>query len=543
MTEPSSTPPKDAALDPARPSIGRRIYSFLLDPEVKGNLQGPIENFIACLILLNVGLMMLETIPQIHEPNAKLFHFIDTVSILIFTVEYVVRFALSPYQRDLQGKRFPRLAYARSPFAIIDLLSILPFYLSAFIALDLRILRVLRLLRLLKLFRVLIPAWREFRELNKGRTFRQHVHAIVWPSRFGGQIHNFFDLFIIFWVLVSVLSVLLETVAAVHYILALEFAVLDSIAVGVFTTEYLMRMYSVVEDPKFKATYAGRAKYAFTPGAIIDAIAVLPFFLEALLHHLFDLRFLRIFRMLRLLKLTRFSDATKLVWDGITREAGTIGASFFVMLLVIIIFGAVGYLFEHAAQPDKIDSIPTSIYWSVITLGSVGYGDISPITPMGRIIASLMALLGIALIAIPSGILAAAFTDQLRIEREKIGAKIVDVMDDDHIDPEEKAQLEADARRLHITHLELDEMIKVAKARKAQERAVRREFNLNAASLDPRLAMEQIRGIVEQMQVIVRVSDEKLAHVMGSSDSPTNLEKRIFNEILAEQRAAQAKPH
>jgi hypothetical protein len=173
----------------------------------------------------------------------------------------------------------------------------------------------------------------------------------------------------------------------------------------------------------------------------------------------------------------------------------------------------------------------------------VGYGDISPITAMGRIVASLMALLGIALIAIPSGILAAAFTDQLRIEREKIGSKIAEVMEDDHIDPDEKAQLEADARRLHITHVELDEMIKVAKARKAQERAVRREFNLNAASLDPRLALEQIRGIVEQMQVIVRVSDEKLAHVMGSSDSPTNLEKRIFNEILAEQRAAQAKPH
>jgi voltage-gated potassium channel Kch len=337
--------------------------------------------------------------------------------------------------------------------------------------------------------------------------------------------------------------VLLETVDAVHYILAIEFAVLDSIAVAVFTTEYLMRMYSVVEDPKYKEAYAGRARYGFTLGAMIDLLAVLPFFLEALLHHLFDLRFLRIFRMLRLLKLTRFSDATKLVWDGIKREAGTIGASFFVLLLVIILCGSIGYLLEHAAQPDKFESIPGAIYWSVITLSSVGYGDISPVTPLGRFITSLMALLGIALIAIPSGILAAAFTDQLRIEREKIGAKIVDVMDDDHIDPEEKAQLEADARRLHITHLELDEMIKVAKARKAQERAVRREFNLNAASLDPRLAMEQIRGIVEQMQVIVRVSDEKLAHVMGSSDSPTNLEKRIFNEILAEQRAAQAKPH
>ena len=538
MNAPASMPKNDPPADPARPSIGRRIYSFLLDPDVKGNLQGPIESFVACLILLNVGLMMLETIPQIYEPYAKLFHSIETVSIYIFTLEYVVRFSLAPYQKDLVGKRFPRLSYAISPFAVIDLLSILPFFLSAFIALDLRVLRVLRLLRLLKLFRILIPAWKEFRQLNQGRTFRQHVHAIVWPSRYGGQINKFCDLFIIFWVLISVLSVLLETVEAVHYILAMEFAVLDSVAVAIFTTEYLMRIYSCVEDPRYKAAISGRARYAFTPGAVIDALAVMPFFLEALLHHLFDLRFLRIFRMLRLLKLTRFSDATKLVWDGIKREAGTIGASFFVMLLVIILCGAVGYLFEHAAQPDKIDSIPTAIYWSVITLGSVGYGDISPITAMGRVIASLMALLGIALIAIPSGILAAAFTDQLRIEREKIGSKIVEMMENEHIDPDEKAQMEADARRLHITHLELEQMIKVSQERRSLDRALRAEFNLSAASTDPHLALEQYRSILDQMKVIVQASDEKLAHVMGNSDMPTALEKRIFSQIAGSQRAS-----
>ena len=531
MSEPSSTPKNEQPVDDAKASIGKRMYSFLLDPEVKGNLQGPIESFIALLILLNVGLMLLETIPQIYEPYAKLFHGIDTVSIYIFTLEYVVRFALSPYQRDLAGKRFPRLSYAASPFAVIDLLSILPFYLSAFIALDLRVLRVLRLLRLLKLFRVLIPAWKEFRLLNKGRTFRQHVHAIVWPSRFGGQIQVFCDLFIIFWVLISVLSVLLETVEAVHYILAVEFAVLDSIAVAVFTTEYLMRIYSCVEDPKFKSAYMGRARYAATPGALIDFLAVIPFFLEALLHHLFDLRFLRIFRMLRLLKLTRFSDATKLVWDGIKREAGTIGASFFVMLLVIILCGAIGYMFEHAAQPEKFESIPASIYWSVITLGSVGFGDISPVTPMGRFLASLMALLGIALIAIPSGILAAAFTDQLRMEREAIGTKIAAMMEDDNIDQDEKAHLEADARRLHITHAELDGMIAIAQKHRLDDQVLRKEFNLSAANIDPQLAFEQFRGILKQMKEVIDVSDEGLRSIMGKGESATPLEKLIYDHV------------
>ena len=153
MNAPAPTPNNDASDDAARPSLGRRLYSFLLDPDVKGNLQGLIENFVACLILLNIGLMLLETIPQVYEPYAKLFHSIETVSIYIFTLEYIVRFSLASYQKDLEGRRFPRFSYAISPFAVIDLLSILPFYLSAFIALDLRVLRVLRLLRLLKLIR------------------------------------------------------------------------------------------------------------------------------------------------------------------------------------------------------------------------------------------------------------------------------------------------------------------------------------------------------------------------------------------------------
>jgi len=540
LNAPSPTPKIDPPADPVRPSIGRRIYSFLLDPDVKGNLQGPIEGFVACLILLNVGLMLLETIPQIYEPYSKLFHSIETVSIYIFTLEYVVRFSLAPYQKDLVDKRFPRLSYAISPFAVIDLLSILPFFLSAFIALDLRVLRVLRLLRLLKLFRILIPAWKEFRQLNKGRTFRQHVHAIVWPSRFGGQIHNFFDLFIIVWVVLSVISVLLETVESVHYILAMEFAVLDSVAVAIFTTEYLMRMYSCVEDPRFQSAYAGRARYGFTPGAVIDALAVTPFFLEALLHHLFDLRFLRIFRMLRLLKLTRFSDATKLVWDGIKREAGTIGASFFVLLLVIILCGSLGYLLEHNAQPDKFESIPGAIYWSVITLSSVGYGDISPITPMGRFITSFMALLGIALVAIPSGILSAAFTDQLRIERENIGAKIAAMMSSGASNSDEQALLQDDARRLHITDVELQAMIKSAQRNRLMDKNIRTEFNLNAASQDADLAFEQFRSLVSQMKQIVLIADQKLESVIQADGEASALEKVIFEQILAQKAASKS---
>jgi hypothetical protein len=244
--------------------------------------------------------------------------------------------------------------------------------------------------------------------------------------------------------------------------------------------------------------------------------------------------------MLRLLKLTRFSDATKLVWDGIKREAGTIGASFFVMLLVIILCGALGYLLEHAAQPDKFESIPTAIYWSVITLGSVGFGDIAPVTPMGRFLASLMALLGIALIAIPSGILAAAFTDQLRMEREAIGGKIAAMMEDDNIDADEKAHLEADARRLHITHVELDLMIETAQRRRMHDHSLRIEFNLSAANSDPELAFAQFRGILDQMKEIIDVSDGKLGAFIGRGDGVARMEKVIYEKITTDRAASGA---
>jgi len=114
------------------------------------------------------------------------------------------------------------------------------------VALDLRMLRALRLLRIFKLMRVLVPAVHEFRALNRGRTFRQKVHALVWPSDHGGRLHGHFDTFIVIWVVVSVLAVILESVESIEFVLQLEFIVLDTVAVSIFTLEYLMRVYSAV---------------------------------------------------------------------------------------------------------------------------------------------------------------------------------------------------------------------------------------------------------------------------------------------------------
>ncbi|NBR12542.1 MAG: hypothetical protein EBU00_10195, partial [Alphaproteobacteria bacterium] len=122
------------------------VYSWLLDPNIKGNYQKTIDNSIALLILLNLLALLFERVPRIYEPYHLWFHYFDIFSVIVFTVEYVLRFYLAVEDSEFKGSRFPRFAYVKSPFALIDLIAIAPFYLQSFIAIDLRVLRLLRLL-------------------------------------------------------------------------------------------------------------------------------------------------------------------------------------------------------------------------------------------------------------------------------------------------------------------------------------------------------------------------------------------------------------
>jgi hypothetical protein len=176
------------------------LYSWLLDPTIAGNHQKDVDKWIGLLIVANLFTLVFEHVPGIYEPNLQWFHFFDIFSIGVFTIEYLVRLYLAPEDPEFKARKHARLAYVRSPFAIIDFLAVAPFYLQAFLPIDLRVLRALRLLRILKLFRILIPAYREFAIKNQGRTFRQKVHALIFASDYGGKLQGFFETFIAFWV-------------------------------------------------------------------------------------------------------------------------------------------------------------------------------------------------------------------------------------------------------------------------------------------------------------------------------------------------------
>ncbi len=492
------------------------LYSWLLDPNIPGNFQKAVDKWISYLIIANLFTLMFEHVPAVFEPNKHWFEWFDIFSVAVFTIEYLLRLYLAPEDEEFKNRKNARMAFVTSPFAIIDFLAVAPFYLQSFIPIDLRILRLLRLLRILKLFRVLIPAISEFKELNKNRTFRQKVHALVFPSQYGGTMQHIFEVFIAIWVLLSVLAVILESVKSIHYILHLQFVILDAVAVAIFTIEYAMRIYSCVEEPGYKGAVLGRFKQAKSPSTFIDFLAILPFFLEVFLHHLFDLRFLRVFRLARLLKLTRGSDATAVLVKVVVREWPVMSAATFIMMLLLVLTASLGYLFEYDAQPEKFENIPTSIYWAVITLASVGYGDISPVTPIGRALTSILALLGIGIFAIPAALLASAFSDELVKERDALKANLFSILKDGHISDQEAAFIRAEAKRLHLTTAEINALIDVVI--KEHELEERNPLPIHKIAENPALAVEHYKvllGQIRQLGVQVNASEFDAAAQQG----------------------------
>lgn len=486
-------------------SVRALVYRWGFDHDFKEGLAAKIEQLIALLIISNLVALLVEHVPAIYDGNERLFHLFDAISVAIFTIEYLARLYVAPEDPEFAGSAFPRLAYARSPFALIDLAAILPFYLVAFFEMDLRVLRVLRLLRLFKLFRVLVPAIHEFRRLNQGRTLRQQVYALLNVTERSGKLQEYIDTFIVWWVVLSVSAVILESVQSIESVLDVEFVVLDALAVMVFSIEYTLRVYSCVEDPRYQGAILGRYRYMKTPIALIDYLAILPFYLEVLLHQVVDLRFLRIFRLMRLLKLTRYTEATGTLFKAMRREWPVIAASTFIMLLLVVLTASLGYLFEHDAQPDKFENIPQSIYWAVVTLASVGYGDISPITPVGRLMTVIMALVGIGIFAVPAAILSTAFNDQLHKDREAMHNQLYHYFDDGVLDDDEREAIYAEAKRLHISREEVE--ILIERAKQEHEAASGGNLPLEVMSKQPEVAFEQFRQGIAHLRQIVAVAE------------------------------------
>lgn len=267
------------------------------------------------------------------------------------------------------------------------------------------------------------------------------------------------DWFLMALIAINVLAVIMETVESFQAKYSVELYWLEIFSVFIFTIEYVLRFWSCVEAPQYQKDIShsvSRLKYTFTPMAIIDLVAIAPFYLAFLFN--IDLRFLRVLRLLRIFKLTRYSEAMTTLLKVLREEISSFAAAIFIMIVIMIIAASGIYLVEKDHQPEFYGSIPQSMWWSIVTLTTVGYGDAYPITTFGKIFAAIIMVAGVGLVALPTGILASGFSDNLHRSRQKMTKELSDALADDFIDEDEERHLDNLRKELGLTEEKFAEL-------------------------------------------------------------------------------------
>ncbi len=252
-----------------------------------------------------------------------------------------------------------------------------------------------------------------------GASFRLSVHEVLEPDHENSQASLVINIFIIGLIIANVCAFILETDASLFLQYGQFFIRFEEISIGIFTIEYGLRLWSCVEDPLYERPVIGRLHWMVTFYAVIDFLAVAPFYLPLVVPvDLRVLRIMRLFRIFRILKLGRYTSSLSLMKKVVLEKKSDLLITLFVLLIILILASSGMYYAENAAQPEKFSSIPESMWYSVSTLSTVGYGDIYPVTPQGKVLASAIALLGIAFFALPAGIITSGYIE-LTNERKK----------------------------------------------------------------------------------------------------------------------------
>ena len=250
---------------------------------------------------------------------------------------------------------------------------------------------------------------------------RRFVYELLQTPEIETKLELFVRIFITRLIALSVLSVMLETVKELEEQWGTLFWDFEVFTVIVFTVEYLLRVWCCIENEKYRHPVLGRMRYMISFMAIVDACAIFPFYIPALVR--LDLRFIRAFRLVRLarvIKLGQYSHSLGMISRVIKKKRHDIITSLFIILIILIISSSVMYFLEHEIQPNTFPSIPASLWWGIATLTTIGYGDIVPLTTMGRILASIISVLGISVFALPSGIIVTGFIEELQLHKKHI---------------------------------------------------------------------------------------------------------------------------
>ena len=271
------------------------------------------------------------------------------------------------------------------------------------------------------------------------------------------------DYFILVLVFLNIVAVVLESVAGLQAEYGAHFATFELVSVILFTLEYGLRIwasgaYRFMTDEN---SSKGRVSYIFSFHGIVDLVAILPFYLQVLFPGL-DLRVLRILRLLRVFKLSHYSSALEDLFSAIYQERRSFFAASYLLLLALVLTSSVMYYAENEFQPDKFSSIPNAMYWSLITLTTVGYGDVSPVTSIGKVISIFTAFLGVSIVAMLTGIVASAFSNQVARKKIIFEDQLRQALEDGVIDEDEQRLLEKMRLEFGLSEEQTDELLKQA---------------------------------------------------------------------------------
>ena len=284
---------------------------------------------------------------------------------------------------------------------------------------------------------------------------RRQIYVLLDTAHEGNRSSKFIDLILVVLIFISIIAVVLESIPQMEARYDAYFYWLEVFTVSIFTVEYILRIWTAVDDPRFANCRDGalvtRVKFILTPYALIDLIAIVPFYL--LLFGLFpnvDMRFIRAVRLLRILKLTRYSSAFNMLATCCKENSRALSAAFFILLTVMLLAASGIYFFEREAQPVAFGSIPAAMWWAFATLTTVGYGDVTPMTVGGKVFGACITVIGVGMVALPTGILASAYAQQIRVRSAKFEAKADEALNDGVLSNLEVSQLEEYRKNLGI---------------------------------------------------------------------------------------------
>mgnify|MGYP001766754287 CR=1 FL=1 len=255
--------------------------------------------------------------------------------------------------------------------------------------------------------------------MNHDISLKKKIFSIVDTGNEQGLLSKFFDWFIITLIILNLFVIFIETYVSIYVQYKTILDTFEYFTILVFTIEYILRLWTCTCYPEYRHPITGRVAYARTLNMLIDLLAIFPFYLAILLP--LDpriVKFLRLFRLFRIFKLFRYYGSTDVIWNVFRKNKEYLFTVLTVLTIFLIFVSYATYIIESDVQPEKFHDIDNAIWWAVVTLTTVGYGDVLPVTDLGKFLTIICLLIGIGIIALPTGIIASGFLEEIKLKKE-----------------------------------------------------------------------------------------------------------------------------